>query len=429
MNDMSGLYADIAGPGSVTAAKMAVEDFGAAAKGMKVEVVGADHQNKPDVGSTIARTWYDVDKVDAIFDVPTSSVALAVNQITKDKGKAFISSGAATSDLTGKACSPNTIHWTYDTWMLANGTGSAIVKTGGDTWFFLTADYAFGHALERDTEAVVPKAGGKVLGKVRHPFPGTDFSSFLLQAQSSKAKVIGLANAGGDTINSIKQASEFGIVKGGQSLAGLLVFITDVHALGLNTAQGLIFTETFYWDLNDQTRAWSKRFAAANGGKYPSMVQAGVYSSVLHYLKAVEAAKTDDGTKIIAQDEGTAHRRPAVRQGLDPRRRPQDPPGLPGGGEEAGGVEGPVRLLQDPRHDPGRPGLPPDRPGRLPAGREEVDATRERRRAGSCWSPAPHAADAHDRDLRHPHPGPVRPVADRADQRLVLCACCRWGWR
>jgi branched-chain amino acid transport system substrate-binding protein len=301
MNDMSGLYADIAGPGSVVAAKMAVEDFGAARKGMKVEIVSADHQNKPDVGSTIARTWYDVDKVDAIADVPTSSVGLAVNQLTRDKGKVFLASGPATSDLTGKACSPNTVHWTYDTWMLANGTGSAIVKNGGDSWFFLTADYAFGHALERDTEAAVTKGGGKVLGKVRHPFPGTDFSSFLLQAQASKAKVIGLANAGGDTINSIKQAAEFGIVKGGQSLAGMLMFITDVHALGLNTAQGLMFTETFYWDLNDQTRAWTKRFAAANGGKYPSMVQAGVYASVLHYLKAIEAAKTDDGTKVVAQ--------------------------------------------------------------------------------------------------------------------------------
>jgi branched-chain amino acid transport system substrate-binding protein len=301
MNDMSGLYADIAGPGSVVAAKMAVEDFGAAKKGMKVEVVGADHQNKPDIGSSIANQWYDVDKVDAIFDVPTSSVALAVSEITRKKGKAFLVSGAATSDLSGKACSPNTIHWTYDTWMLANGTGTAIVKTGGDTWFFLTADYAFGHALERDTEAAVLKNGGKVLGKVRHPFPGQDFSSFLLQAQSSKAKIIGLANAGGDTINSIKQAAEFGIVKGGQNLAGLLVFITDIHSLGLQTAQGLIFTESFYWDLNDGTRAWSKRFAAANGGKYPSMVQAGVYSSVLHYLKAVEAAKTDDGSKVIAQ--------------------------------------------------------------------------------------------------------------------------------
>ena len=301
MNDMSGLYADIAGPGSVVAARMAVEDFGAARKGMKVEIIGADHQNKPDIGSNIARTWFDVDKVDAIADVPTSSVALAINQIAREKGKAFLVSGAATSDLTGKACSPNTVHWTYDTWMLANGTGSAIVKTGGDSWFFLTADYAFGHALERDTEAAVTKGGGKVLGKVRHPFPGQDFSSFLLQAQASKAKVIGLANAGGDTINSIKQAAEFGIVKGGQSLAGMLVFLTDIHSLGLNTAQGLVFTETFYWDLNDDTRAWTKRFVAANNGKYPTMVHAGVYSSVLHYLKAVEAAKTDDGTKVIAQ--------------------------------------------------------------------------------------------------------------------------------
>ena len=302
LNDMSGLYADIAGPGSVIAAKMAVEDFGAAKKGMKVEVIGADHQNKPDVGSTIARTWYDTDKVDVIVDVPTSSVALAVSQITRDKGKAFLVSGAATSDLTGKACSPNTIHWTYDTWMLANGTGSAIVKTGGDTWFFLTADYAFGHALERDTAAVVTKNGGKVLGAVRTPFPGTDFSSFLLQAQASKAKIIGLANAGGDTINSIKQASEFGIVKGGQNLAGMLVFLSDIKSLGLPTAQGLIFTTTFYWDRNDASRAFAKRFSEqAPRGNYPTMVQAGVYSSVLHYLKAVEAAKTDDGTRVIAK--------------------------------------------------------------------------------------------------------------------------------
>ena len=301
LNDMSSLYADIAGPGSVVAARMAVEDFGAAKKGMKVEIISADHQNKPDVGSSIARQWYDVDKVDVIVDVPTSSVALAINQVTKDKGKAFLVSGAATSDLTGKACSPNTIHWTYDTWMLANGTGSAIVKTGGDSWFFLTADYAFGHALERDTEAVVQKGGGKVLGKVRHPLNAQDFSSFLLQAQASKAKIIGLANAGGDTINTIKQAAEFGIVRRGQNLAGMLVFISDVHGLGLDTAQGLIFTETFYWDLNDQTRAWSKRFAPQNNNKYPTMVQAGVYSAVLHYLKAVEAAKTDDGAKVITQ--------------------------------------------------------------------------------------------------------------------------------
>jgi len=301
LSDMSSLYTDIAGKGSFVAAQMAVEDFGAAAKGLKVEVVSADHQNKPDVGSTVARQWYDVDKVDAIFDVPTSSVALAVNQITKDKGKAFIVSGAASSDLTGKACSPNTVHWTYDTWMLANGTGGALVKTGGDTWFFLTADYAFGLALERDTEAVVLKNNGKVLGKVRHPLNTSDFSSFLLQAQASKAKVIGLANAGGDTTNAIKQAAEFGIVKGGQSLAGLLVFLSDVHALGLPTAQGLVVTNTFYWDMDDQKRAWAKRFAARNDGKYPTMVHAGVYAGALHYLKAVEALKSDDGTKVVAK--------------------------------------------------------------------------------------------------------------------------------
>jgi branched-chain amino acid transport system substrate-binding protein len=301
LSDMSSLYADIGGPGSVVAAKMAVEDSGIEKRGYKVEVVSADHLNKPDVGSSIARQWYDTDKVDVIVDVPTSSVALAINQITKEKGKAFLVSGAASSDLTGKACSPNTVHWTYDTWMLANGTGGSIVKTGGDTWYFLTADYAFGLALERDTEAVVLKNGGKVLGKVRHPLNTQDFSSFLLQAQASKAKVIGLANAGGDTTNAIKQAAEFGIVKGGQSLAGLLVFLSDIHALGLPTAQGLIVTNTFYWDLNDQTRAWSKRFAALNGGKYPTMVQAGSYAAVLHYLKAVEALKSDDGTKVVAK--------------------------------------------------------------------------------------------------------------------------------
>jgi len=301
LTDMSSLYADLSGAGSVAAARMAVEDFGAAKKGMKVEIISADHQNKPDVGSAIARQWYDVDKVDVIVDTPNSGVALAVNQITRDKKKAFINSGAASSDLTGKACSPNTVHWTYDTWMLANGTGSAIVKTGGDSWYFITADYAFGHALERDTMEVVKKNGGKVLGAVRAPINTQDFSSFLLQAQGSKAKIIGLANAGGDTINSIKQASEFGIVKGGQSLAGLLVFLSDVHGLGLQTAQGLIFTETFYWDLNDNTRAFAKRMAAANNGKYPTMVQAGVYAGVLHYLKAIEAAKTDDGTKVVEQ--------------------------------------------------------------------------------------------------------------------------------
>ena len=302
LSDMSGLYADIGGPGSVVAAKMAVDDYLKASKSqLKVEVVSADHQNKPDVGSSVARKWYDSDGVDMIADVPTSSVALAVNQVSKEKGKAFVNSGAGSSDLTGKDCSPNTVHWTYDTWMLAHATGSAVVKNGGDSWFFLTADYAFGQALERDTSEVVKASGGKVLGTVKVPLATQDFSSFLLQAQSSKAKIIGLANAGGDTINSIKQASEFGIVKGGQKLAGLLVFISDVHGLGLDKAQGLNISQTFYWDLNDQTRAWSKRFASANGGKYPTAVHAGVYAGVLHYLKAVDAGKTDDGTKAIAK--------------------------------------------------------------------------------------------------------------------------------
>jgi branched-chain amino acid transport system substrate-binding protein len=303
LNDQSGLYSDITGQGSVWAARKAVADYCKANTCHdKIEVVFADHQNKPDVGTNIARQWYDIDKVDAILDVPTSSIGLAVSEVTKAKNKVFLNSGSATSDLTGKACSPNTIHWTYDTWALANGTGNAIVETGGKTWFFLTADYAFGHALERDTAAVVEKAGGKVLGKVRTPFPGQDFSSFLLQAQQSKAQIIGLANAGGDTINSIKQAAEFGIVAGGQNLAGLLVFINDVHALGLQTAQGLIFTESFYWDLNDGTRAFSKEFAKDNKGNMPSMVQSGVYSAVIHYLRAVHAMKSDgDGAAVIAK--------------------------------------------------------------------------------------------------------------------------------
>jgi len=300
LSDMSSLYSDIGGAGSVAAARLAVADFGAAAKGMKVEVVGGDHQNKPDVGSNIANTWFDVDKVDVILDVPNSGVALAVSEIARQKNKLFLVSGAATSDLTGPKCNANTIHWTYDTWALANGTGKAMVKTGGDTWFFLTADYAFGFALERDTAAVVEANGGKVLGKVRVPLNTNDFSSFLLQAQASKAKVIGLANAGGDTINSIKQAAEFGIVRGGQSLAGLLVFVTDIVALGLPTAQGLVMTEAWYWDMNDANRAWTKRWQAERPGKFPSMVQAGVYSAVLHYLKAVEALKSDADGKAVA---------------------------------------------------------------------------------------------------------------------------------
>ncbi|HEY7385622.1 MAG TPA: ABC transporter substrate-binding protein [Beijerinckiaceae bacterium] len=301
LNDRSGVYSDISGEGSVVAARMAVEDFKASEKGIKVDIVSADHQNKPDVGSNIARQWYDQDGVDLIVDVPTSSVALAISQVTRDKNKVFINSGAAASDLTGAQCSPNTVHWTYDTVMLANGTGGAMVKQGGDSWYFVTADYAFGHALERDTAAVVTKNGGKVVGAVRHPFPGQDFSSFLLQAQASKAKVIGLANAGGDTINSIKQASEFGITQGGQKLAGLLIFISDIKALGAKTAQGLVLTETFYWDLNDSTRTFSKRFGEKFSGKMPTMVHAGVYAGVLHYLKAVEALKGKDGAQVVAK--------------------------------------------------------------------------------------------------------------------------------
>jgi len=302
LNDQSGLYADLGGPGSVVAAKMAAEEFGNKVAGMPIEIVSADHQNKPDVGSGIATKWYDVDKVDVIVDVPNSGVALAIAKVTADKNKVFIDSGAATSDLTGKACTPNTVHWTYDTWSLANGTGKEVVKAGGTTWFFLTADYAFGKALERDTTAVVVANGGKVLGSVLHPLTTADFSSFLLQAQASKAKVIGLANAGGDTINSIKAASEFGIVQGGQKLAGLLVFISDVHALGLKAANGLQLTSAFYWDHDEKTRAWSKKFAARMNGRMPTMVQAGVYAGVLHYLKAVQALKSDeDGKAVVAK--------------------------------------------------------------------------------------------------------------------------------
>jgi branched-chain amino acid transport system substrate-binding protein len=300
LSDMSSLYADISGPGSIVAAKMAVQDFNPAAHNMKVEIVSADHQNKPDVGSNIARQWFDVDHVDAIVDVPTSSVALAVADVTREKNKVFLISGAASSDLTGPKCSPNSVHWTYDTWMLANGTGKALVKTGGDTWFFITADYAFGHALERDTSNVVKANGGKVLGSVNVPLNNSDFSSFLLQAQQSKAKIIGLANAGGDTINSIKQGAEFGITAGGQHFAGLLVFISDVEALGLKTAQGLVLTSTWYWDMNDTNRAWTKRWQAERKGKFPTMVVAGVYSSVLHYLKAVDALKSAaDGKAVV----------------------------------------------------------------------------------------------------------------------------------
>lgn len=291
LNDRSGVYADLSGEGSVIAARMAVEDFNAAEKGINVEIISADHQNKPDVASNIARQWYDQDGVDLIVDVPTSSAALAVSEVTREKDKVFINSGAGSTALTGEQCSPNTIHWTYDTYALAQGTGGAMVDQGNTDWYFITADYAFGHSLEEETSKVVEAAGGQVMGTARHPFPGTDFSSYLLQAQASGADVIGLANAGGDTVNAIKQAAEFGITQAGQNLAGLLIFITDVNALGLEAAQDLVLTESFYWDLNDETREWSERFAEQNDGKMPTMVHAGVYSGVLHYLKAVEATE------------------------------------------------------------------------------------------------------------------------------------------
>ena len=301
MNDMSSVYSYLGGMGSVAAANMAVKDFGGKVLGKPIEVIFADHQNKPDVGASIAARWFDDDGVDAIVDLPTSSVALAVQQAAKERGKVTLISNGGSSELTGKACSPTGVHWTYDTYAMAHVTGNAVVKQGGDSWFFITADYAFGHQLQSDTAAVVTAAGGKVLGSVNVPLNNSDFSSFLLQAQQSKAKVIGLANAGGDTVNSIKQAAEFGIVQGGQRLAGLLVFIADVDSLGLNTAQGLLLTEAYYWDQNDETRAFAKRFEAAYNGKVPTSGQAGVYGAVLHYLKAMAAAGTEDGIKVVAQ--------------------------------------------------------------------------------------------------------------------------------
>jgi branched-chain amino acid transport system substrate-binding protein len=303
LGDQSGLYSDIGGPGSTVAAQMAVEDSGLLAKGWKIDVISADHQNKPDVAVNIGKQWIDVEKVDVFVDLAASNVGLAIANLAKERNVVNLNSGSGSSDLTGSQCSPNTVHWVYDTYMLANGTGKALVKSGGDTWFFLTADYAFGQALERDTTAAVTAAGGKVLGDVKHPLNTSDFSSFLLQAQSSKAKVIGLANAGGDTTNAIKQAAEFGIVKGGQKLAGLLMFITDVHSLGLNVAQGLNLTETFYWDMNDQTRAFSKRFMERFKKNPPTMVQAGVYSSLIHYFKALEAlgGNPHDGRMVVAK--------------------------------------------------------------------------------------------------------------------------------
>jgi branched-chain amino acid transport system substrate-binding protein len=301
LTDLSGPYADLSGHGSIIGTQLAVEEFKAQNKDIAVEVISADHQNKPDIGSAIARKWFDQEGVDAIIDVANSGVALAVSQIAKDKDKVFLATGPASSDLTGKACSPNTVHWTYDTYALSHGTGGALVKAGGDSWYFLTADYAFGQALERDTSAVVVAQGGKVAGSVKHPLNTSDFSSFLLQAQSAKTKVIGLANAGADTINAIKQASEFGITEN-TKLAALLFFITDVHSLGLKAAHGLVLTEAYYWDLNDGTRAFAKKFAEKASGRVPSQIHAGAYSATLHYLKAVVAASGNkSGGAVVSE--------------------------------------------------------------------------------------------------------------------------------
>ena len=300
LSDQSGLYADLAGPGSTLAAQMAIEDSGLKAKGWTIDLVSGDHQNKPDIGTTIARQWFDVDKVDTIVDVPNSGVALAVNNVVKEKNGVYINSGAATSDLTNAQCTPNTVHWTYDTYMLAHATGQALVKAGGDTWFFLTADYAFGQQLEKDATRFINEMGGKVLGGVKHPTNTADFSSFALQAQSSKADVVAFANAGQDTDNSIKQSGEFGLVQGGQKLVGLLMFDTDVHAIGLNAAQGTYMTTASYWNMDEKTRAWSKKFFARTN-VMPTMIQTGVYGSVLHYLKGIQAAGTDDPQKVMAK--------------------------------------------------------------------------------------------------------------------------------
>lgn len=301
LTESSGVYADLAGNGSIVAAQMAVEDFGGKVNGMPIEVISANHQNKPDIAANIARQWYDVEGVDMIVDLPNSGVALAVSEISKNKKKPALIVNPGSSDITGSKCSPYSIHWTYDTWALAHGTANAVTKAGGNSWFFITADYAFGKAMESDATAVVKADNGKVLGSVRHPLDTPDMSSFLLQAQSSGAKIIGLANAGTDFINTVKQAREFQIGQGNQRLVGLLVFLSDVNALGLEDAQGIELTDAFYWDHDDQSRAWTKRYVARNGGKYPNMTHAGVYSAVLHYLKAVAAAGSDDGTTVMAK--------------------------------------------------------------------------------------------------------------------------------
>ena len=416
LNDRSGVYADLSGEGSVVAAQMAVEDFDAAGKGINVEIVSADHQNKPDVASNIARQWYDTEGVDVIVDVPTSSAALAVSEITREKNKIFINSGAGSTDLTGSACTPNTIHWTYDTYALAHGTGSAMVErraaTPGSSSPPTTPS---GIRSRRTPPRWSRRPAARSSAPCAHPFPGQDFSSFLLQAQSSGAKVIGLANAGGDTVNAIKQAAEFGITQGGQTLAGLLIFITDVHALGLPTAQGLVLTEASTGISNDDTRAWSERFAERHGGTMPTMVQAGVYSGLLHYLKAVEATGAKETEALMAWMKANPTSDPLFGEGKvrADGRKIHDMYLFTVKAPEAS--KGPWDYYELVAHHPGRRGVPPARRGRLPA--RGVAAPHGGRTRPPSIQPQ---GDAHVRPPRHPAPGPVRPAPARADQRLVL---------
>ena len=379
LTDMSGPYKDLAGPGAIAAVHQALEEFGVSGKGMKVEVLSADHLNKPDVGATVARQWIDRDGVDVIVEVANSGVALAVAGIAKEKNKVYLNTGAATSDLTGSACNANTIHWVYDTFMLAKSTGGAMVKTGGDSWFFITADYAFGKALQRDTTEFVQGAGGKVLGSVAYPFPGTtDFSSYLIQAQASGAKVLGLANAGTDTINSIKQAKEFGITK--MRLAGLLLFLTDIHSLGLDIAQGIVLTDSFYWDMNDRARAFSNRLSPKMGGARPTMVQAGVYSSILHYLKTASAMGVDkaklDGAATIAEMKKIPTDDDCFGPGSIRADGRKLHPAYLWEVKKPSESKGAVGLLQAAGHHAGRSGVPAARQGRLPAGEKLSIAAR-----------------------------------------------------
>ena len=416
--DLSSLYADINGPGAVIAVEMAIADFGGSVLGKKIELVSGDIQNKADVAASLAARWYDNEKVDMILGAGASSSSIAIQGVAGEKKRVYIAPDPASSDLTGKLCNPYSVHWVYDTAALANGTGSAVVKSGGKEWFFLTADYAFGYALQRDVAAVVTKAGGKVVGEVRHPLNTADFSSFLLQAQASKAQIIGLANAGGDTINSIKQAAEFGIVKGGQKLAGLLVFISDVHSLGLRARAGPAAHQAYYWDLNDKTRAFVQALRREVQGAMPTMVQAGFYSATLALPQRGQGRRHRRSRQGDGADEGHDLGRSDVRQELDPRRRPQDARHVSVRGQGAGRVQGAVGLLQAARHDPGRRGFPSDGPGRLPDGRQEELS------GGAPWLMHPTSTPASPATSASPttpaRPGVFQRAAKGGDWKHVL---------